>query len=202
MSGSNGGQRGKRELSESEAELWSRIANSTEPLKKDVRIIPAGKSAKKSLEKTTSTKETNPAQKPAAPAPKKPAQTKSTPPLAKFDHKSAKKIARGKDDIDARIDLHGMRQAEAHSALRSFLFSSQAKDKRNVLVITGKGSSKRRREDTDWFGDYEEPGVLKRNLPTWLAEPDMRAIVVSFTEAHARHGGSGAYYVRLRKLGK
>jgi len=131
-----------------------------------------------------------------------------TPELAAFDRKSARRIRTGQVEIDARIDLHGMYQDEAHAALRRFLTSCYRNGARWVLVITGKGAPVR----TGWFGDGGEPhgqehgraeprGVLRRNVPRWLAEPDMRAIVVSYTQAAAGHGGEGAIYVQLRRAG-
>lgn len=130
-----------------------------------------------------------------------------TPPLTAFDRKSARRIRSGQIDIDARIDLHGMHQGEAHAALRRFLFSCHANSARWVLVITGKGAPRR----AGWFTDDGEPdvrggldrheprGVLRRNVPRWLAEPDLRAIVVSYTQAAISHGGEGAIYVQLRR---
>ncbi len=121
------------------------------------------------------------------------------PPLADFDERKAKKIAAGREAIDARIDLHGMRQSEAHAALRAFLLACFADGRRNVLVITGKGGLGR---DDDVplssFMDSRERGVLRRNVPNWLADPELRAIVVSYRSAARSHGGDGALYVHLR----
>ncbi|HRN85052.1 MAG TPA: Smr/MutS family protein [Hyphomicrobium sp.] len=122
----------------------------------------------------------------------------STPALNVFDRKSARKLRQGRFEIEARIDLHGMRQHEAHAALTRFLFSSYRRGLRWVLVITGKGVSRREREDVEYgFGSVER-GVLRKNVPMWLAEPELRAIVVSYTSAAISHGGEGALYVQLR----
>ena len=137
----------------------------------------------------------------------KPTTTVPSAPLpGKIDAKEVRRIAKGQSDIDARIDLHGMRQQEAHSALRVFLFRSVAKGHRMVLVITGKGTAVGggRSDPDERFGAFVNEGglgrgVLRRNVPLWLAEPDMRAIVVGYTSAHIRHGGDGALYVRLRR---
>lgn len=125
--------------------------------------------------------------------------TPTTPPLADFEHRHRRKLARNVEAIDARLDLHGMRQREAHGALRAFLFASAARGHRYVLVITGKGV----RAEIERTRDFtqEERGVLRRLVPQWLAEPEFRAIVLSYTAASVRHGGEGALYVRLRKLG-
>jgi DNA-nicking Smr family endonuclease len=95
---------------------------------------------------------------------------------------------RGKEPIDARLDLHGLTQAQAHSALLHFLREASARGARLVLVITGKGGR----------GDSER-GVLKRQVPHWLALPEFRAFVVGYDDAGLRHGGEGALYVRLRR---
>jgi DNA-nicking Smr family endonuclease len=127
---------------------------------------------------------------------------KPAPPLAKFDRNMGRKLRGGRTEIEARIDLHGMRQSEAHAALRNFLHSCRARGLSTVLVITGKGAPTGRPADDEpfWMGGSDgERGVLKRNVPRWLAEPDLRAIVVSFTTAAIRHGGEGALYIHLRR---
>ncbi len=121
-----------------------------------------------------------------------------TPPLATFERKRARRIASGRTDIDARLDLHGSRQAEAHQRLRVFLMRCWAEGATNVLVITGKGGPPAR---GDGFREWDQPdrGVLKRSVPLWLEQPELRAIVTSFRPAHLKHGGEGAFYVQLRR---
>jgi len=116
--------------------------------------------------------------------------------LNTFDRKAARKLRQGQIEIEARIDLHGMRQHEAHAALRRFLMSCFGRGLRWVLVITGKGAPQRAR-DPEGFG-VSERGVLRKNVPMWLSEPELRAVVVSFTTAAIPHGGEGALYVQLR----
>jgi len=101
------------------------------------------------------------------------------------------RVARGRDQIDARIDLHGMTQLQAHAALLRFLSRAQRDDARIALIVTGKGSSGR--------DAASERGVLKRQVPMWLALPEFRSLVVGFEDAHLGHGGEGALYVRLRR---
>lgn len=139
----------------------------------------------------------------------KPARVpRAAPDLQQFDTKRARRLKSGRIEIDARLDLHGMKQVEAHAALRRFLLSCHGNGLRTVLVITGKGGSAgegrrgARREHDDMWGRPAERGVLKRNVPRWLAEPDLRRVVVSFTEAAVRHGGDGAIYVHLRSASK
>ncbi len=97
-------------------------------------------------------------------------------------------VARGKEAIDARLDLHGLTQAQAHSTLSRFLRDASARGARLVLVITGKGSRD------------GERGVLKRQVPHWLELPEFRSLVIGFEDAGVRHGGEGALYVRIRRM--
>lgn len=133
-----------------------------------------------------------------------PDQYRAAPDLARFDTRKARKIRAGRIEIEARLDLHGMRQAQAHGALRAFLLRSQARKLKWVLVITGKGTFARDigalETQTSGFADWDTPqrGVLRRNVPIWLSEPDMRAVVVSYTTAAVHHGGEGALYIQLR----
>ncbi|MDY6859138.1 MAG: Smr/MutS family protein [Pseudomonadota bacterium] len=103
-------------------------------------------------------------------------------------------MKRGKLSPEARIDLHGMTVAQAHPALTSFILRAHADGKRLVLVITGKG---KRAED-----DGPIPvrrGVLKHQVPHWLTSPPLGSAVLQITPAHAKHGGTGAYYVYLKR---
>jgi DNA-nicking Smr family endonuclease len=111
-----------------------------------------------------------------------------------MDAKSFGRMKRGKLSPDARIDLHGMTVAQAHRELSEFLLDSHAIGKRLVLVITGKGKIK---EDTGPIP--ARLGVLRHQVPQWLALAPLRTIVLQVTPAHIRHGGDGAYYVYLRR---
>jgi DNA-nicking Smr family endonuclease len=102
-------------------------------------------------------------------------------------------VTRGRDPIDARIDLHGKTQSEAHDALARFIRRAQSNGARVVLVVTGKGSG------TPRDGERER-GVLRRQVPLWLALPEFRSLIIGFEEAHVAHGGEGALYVRLRRI--
>lgn len=125
---------------------------------------------------------------------------KPAPPIAAFDRKKIKKLRSGRAEIEARIDLHGMRQHEAHEALRGFLFGAHARGYRMVLVITGKGKFAERGDDTPFDMSHDRTrGVLKRNVPHWLEESDLRGLVLSYSAAAIAHGGEGALYVHLRK---
>lgn len=111
-----------------------------------------------------------------------------------MDQKVFGKLTRGKLEPEARIDLHGMTLDRAHSALTAFILRSADSGHRLVLVITGKGKT---REDGGVIP--ERRGVLRHHVPNWLQAGLLRSVVMQVTPAHRRHGGSGAYYVYLRR---
>jgi DNA-nicking Smr family endonuclease len=111
------------------------------------------------------------------------------PPLAPLGRRERSQLSRGRKEIDARLDLHGMTQIRAHRALSGFLQRAHSDGLTFVLVITGKGK----------IGAESERGVLRRQVPQWLSLPEFRSLVVGFEEAHVGHGGEGALYVRIRR---
>jgi len=119
------------------------------------------------------------------------AAVSAPPPLAPLERRLRQKLARGRAAPEASIDLHGMRRQEAFIALREFLLRAQLEGARLVLVVTGKGGRSPSGDGT--------PGVLRTSVPNWLREPLYHAVVLGFEEAQRPHGGSGAFYVRLRR---
>ncbi|WP_323781639.1 Smr/MutS family protein [Thalassovita sp.] len=188
----------RRRLKPEEIELWKKVADTAERLHSDP---------------------SRPDPKPK-PKPKKAARprlpdfklgTRSAPALAKTDLNSTiseqldntpmrmdrntfGKMKRGKLLPEGRIDLHGMTLDKAHPVLNGFILRSHAQGKRLVLVITGKG--KHRDEGGPIPVRY---GVLKHSVPQWLSMPPLSALVLQVSQAHQNHGGSGAYYVYLRR---
>lgn len=114
------------------------------------------------------------------------------PSLERIDHRTKRRLRNGAVPIDDRLDLHGMTQEAAHSALRGFLMLARSRGARIVLVITGKGKPKP-------GGDPHDRGILRRAVPHWLSDPSLRDLLIGFEEAHLAHGGAGAIYVRLRR---
>ena len=98
--------------------------------------------------------------------------------------------------IDSRLDLHGMTRDAAHGALSAFIRAGTARGDRCVLVITGKGSP---RTDGESFMPDRSTGILRAEVPRWLGEAGLSAHIVAWTPATAKHGGSGALYVLLRR---
>lgn len=111
-----------------------------------------------------------------------------------MDRRAHRRMVRGKLEPEARLDLHGMTLERAHGTLNNFLRRASAGGLRVVLVITGKG---RRARDDGPIPVRE--GLLRHEVPQWLASPGMAGIVLQVSAAHRRHGGEGAYYVVLRR---
>jgi len=173
----------RRDLSEEEAALWHGFARSITPLR------PGQAGAK-------SARPRHGAAVAAAKPPPTAASRPSSPPakpLTPLDRRLKQRLGRGRHAIDVRLDLHGMTQREAHGALIGFLRQAQADGARVALIVTGKGGGQEPRHDLG------ERGVLRRQVPMWLALPEFRRYVVGFDTAHFGHGGEGALYVRLRR---
>ena len=165
----------KRELSGEEKKMWRRVA--------------ARVRTRKPLAPLAEEEELDP------PAPKRPvakaetstpkAQPKAEPPAPPANRAGEKRVRRGKLEIGGTIDLHGHTQDSARAALSRFLRAAQARGDRTVIVVTGIGRG----------GE----GVLKRRLPEWLAERDIRQIISGFAPGHRTHGGAGAFYVFIKR---
>jgi len=206
-------RRGRR-LTAGEARLWDAIAKLVTPLpdrasaKPETGAPPAAPNAtmpalsapilKPSAPPAASTprakhppKPTPEPPRPATSAPYQPPPQRHTP-SSGLERSAKVGLRRGRLAIEARIDLHGMVQAEAHAALTGFLLRARAAGHAYVLVVTGKGGA-------GYAEAFAERGVLRRSVPHWLRGPELRGIVLGFEEAARHHGGGGALYVRLRR---
>lgn len=159
-----------RELGPDEEQLWRKVTEGVQP-----------RTNAKPRAEPPPAKPVKRAGKSAPPAPN--ASVKPAPPPA--DRGGEKRVRRGRIDIGATLDLHGHTQASARAALASFLQAAHRRGERTVVVVTGVGRA----------GE----GVLKREFPGWLREPDLRVLVSGFAQAHRSHGGAGAFYVFLRR---
>ena len=194
----------RRHLRPDEEELWHAVARTAKPMHSNAKAVLA--------RRDTPTIKPEAEFKPT-PAPRFPSfllgeKTKQavghnlSPSLTEalaaaplqMDAKAFGKMTRGKLAPEARIDLHGMTLAQAHPELTHFILGAHAQGLRLVLVITGKGKSK-----PDHGPIPQRVGALRHQVPQWLRLPPLGPCVLQVSEAHLRHGGSGAYYVYLRR---
>lgn len=169
----------RRTLSPEEARAWARVAASVKPIGRKAEDLADLKAAlgDGAADPPPAPQEASVSK---APKPKKPKE-----PGPPSERSREKKVRRGKLLLAAQFDLHGHTQASAARALPAFLGDQQADGARCVLVITGKGR--------------EGQGILRRNFLIWLESPAARRLVSGYAESHPKHGGSGAFYVFLRK---
>ena len=179
--------RRKRTLSEEERALWESVARQAKPLRtKRLATAPPAPAAETEIGFLA---KPVPQPRPTVIAKSSPPVKPAVPPLAPLGRRERLQLSRGRKEIEARLDLHGMTQVRAHRALSAFLHRAHGEGLTFVLIITGKGKA----------GTESERGVLRRQVPQWLSQPEFRGLVVGFEEAHVGHGGAGALYVRIRR---
>ena len=181
-------RRRERRLSASEAALWRAVTDKVTPIQTRAPV-PA---------------EPTIAAPPALPTPKRRGRAPGPPPasvpptpaprLGAGDPKEARRIARGRREIDASLDLHGMTQDEAYARLTRFVQFGDAQGFRTLLIVTGKGRGEAR------VPFAEAPrGILRERFLDWVERPPLSDRIASVRGAHPRHGGRGAFYVMLRR---
>jgi DNA-nicking Smr family endonuclease len=177
--------------------LWEDVARTVKPLHK-------AKAKKKPEAKAKIDVPAGKSEGPAKPIMRAPAPRHDPPPLTGLDRRSERRMTRGQVEIEGRIDLHGTGIERSRERLLKFLVTSRAHGLRLVLVITGKGASPFARHTlhgSDLFHAPERQGRLRRVVPDWFHDSEFRQHIAGFKPAHPRHGGGGAFYVKLRKKG-
>ena len=168
----------KRPLTEEEIRVWAQVTATIEL--RPGRVRPEAPA-----------REVIVAPAPTGPPPTTPASEAPRPKLSSgpLEPGRRRRLERGRDSVQARMDLHGFDQWSAQIALNAFVERAQRNGLSRVLVITGTG----------WSRDEAEAGIIRRRLPEWLAGFPLRQWVSGWAEAHRRHGGEGAFYVTLRR---
>jgi DNA-nicking Smr family endonuclease len=172
----------KRPLKPEELKVWSVVAGTVRPL--PGRVVPTSPQEPRPAAQA---EDGTPARIPP-PAKSRTGQPRPRAGLDGIEPNRHHRIARERDPIAARLDLHGLDQDRARAALEGFLRRAWDDGHRSVLVITGKGVQ----------GD----GILRRRAPEWLGAAHLTEIVAGVSEAHRRHGGEGALYVALKRKRK
>ncbi|MBL0374162.1 Smr/MutS family protein [Rhizobium sp. KVB221] len=178
--------RGGKRLTDEDRILWGKVARSTRALPGRMEDIEAFE-----IELLEGREEVAAAMPAAAIQPEQVRKPEKKPPgqHQPLERPVKRKLSKGRLQLEARIDLHGMFQSEAHSLLLGFIVRAYERGLRHVLVITGKGSS------------LGSDGALKRAVPMWFGKPEFRHMISSYETSAQNHGGEGALYVRLAKRG-
>lgn len=189
----------KRKLTPEEQELWRYVTRNDAPLhppqtqsEDDIsaaisNLAPPAREAFPKVKKWKSAMHT------PLPAPQEASAPLTAGAYAGIDRSTAERFKKGDYPIDATLDLHGMTREKAHKALLNFLHRSFEKQARCLLVITGKGKPQAGRDAP------HDAGVLRTLVPRWLAEPELKSRILAIEVARPKHGGSGAYYLLLRR---
>lgn len=180
---------GGRKLDPEERILWGKVARSTRAFAERQADFMAFE-AEEAERRIEAEKQIQPRPKEVVERPLAVATSQRKPggvhhPL---ERPTQRKLAKGKLAIEARLDLHGLFQSEAHDLLLDFIHRAHDRGLRHVLVITGKGSS------------MGSDGALRRAVPLWFSKPEFRFLISSYEWAARHHGGDGALYVRLARF--
>lgn len=108
-----------------------------------------------------------------------------------LDSKIFQQLKAGRFSCEGHMDMHGLNAEQAYENLLFFLRESYHLGRRCVLLITGRGRN--------------SPGgmsVLKQEIQTWLTREPLRRVVLAFSTALPKDGGTGALYVLLRNRKK
>ena len=183
----------RRALTPDERQLWNQVVAGAVPLRAaDAPPLPdPAKGLPVPADPPRSKTPAEPARRPGSPTLDALAGFEGSHP--QMDRRRFEKLRRGRIEPEARLDLHGMTSEGAHSMLTAFILSAVARDRRLVLVITGKGKA------DDSTHQPRRHGILRHSLPHWLAAPPLIGHILQVAPAHQRHGGSGAFYVYLRR---
>jgi DNA-nicking Smr family endonuclease len=165
-----------RNLTADEKKLWRKVAENVKPrCKASTAVeIEAHQTTPQSL-----------ARRAAVQAAKPPPATPKRVPAPPQNRSAEKRVRRGKLEIGGSLDLHGHTQESGYGAVIRFLQRAHVRGDSTVIIVTG-------------IGRYGE-GVLKRRLPEWLNDSEVRSLVAGFAPAHRAHGGAGAFYVFLKR---
>ena len=177
---------------EGESDLFRRAMRDVKPLKQRTPRVTSEKATPSRSSGTGKTVTAKRMLRPRLAAPAAPSQKTKAPTLkhgdtAGLDRRTGQRFKRGQLPVEARLDLHGMTQTEAHRALSAFISSQHTADRRCVIVVTGKGVGK------------AGGGVLRKAVPRWLNEAPNREKVLAFEYARRKDGGAGALYVLLKR---
>jgi DNA-nicking Smr family endonuclease len=177
----------KKQLTFEDREIWGRITNTAEPLPSNEKNYSNSflEEFEADLQKQSLRQSVTKLQSSSAPVFRPFAQKKPELSTEYLDIRTTRKISKGKISIDGRLDLHGYHQHDAHHILYNYVENAYFSGKRTLLIITGKGNLGR--------------GVLRENVPKWLAGAKFRLLISGFAESHSVHGGAGAIYIKIRR---
>ena len=96
------------------------------------------------------------------------------------------------------LDLHGYTLDDANKKVNDFIKSSYQEGVERIIVVTGKGI-----HSTTELNPYvsKDLSILKYSVPNFIKKNDsLMKLIIDFEEADIKDGGSGAFYINLKKI--
>ena len=95
------------------------------------------------------------------------------------------------------LDLHGKTLDEANSIIENFIKKSYGEKVQKLIIVTGKGLHSDNEKDPYVSKDL---GILKHSIPEFVRNnEDLMKIISNISEASVKDGGTGAFYIFLKK---
>ena len=95
------------------------------------------------------------------------------------------------------LDLHGKTLDEANQIIENFIRKSYEDKVHKLIIVTGKGLHSSNEKDPYVSKDL---GILKYSIPNFLKNnADLMDLITNISEASIEDGGSGAFYIFLKK---
>jgi DNA-nicking Smr family endonuclease len=95
------------------------------------------------------------------------------------------------------LDLHGKTLDEANSIIENFIKKSYEDKVQKLIIVTGKGLHSDNEKDPYVSKDL---GILKYSIPEFVRNnEDLMKIISNISEASVKDGGTGAFYIFLKK---
>lgn len=188
-------------LDEQERRLWRRVVADVRPLKRasDAALLDdTGKTRTSSdAEKRLKRRSHNGCASSSPNLRAVSSRRRFPAPQEGLDPRTRRLFSRGRRLVDRTVDLHGLDRQRAFERLLRELHSARRRGERVVLVVTGKGQPL----SPQATGPHPDGrGVLRRLLPLWLESPKFASLVHRYAPASPRDGGTGAFYLFVRRL--
>ena len=95
------------------------------------------------------------------------------------------------------IDLHGYSLEEANKSIENFIIKSNQENINKLIVVTGKGIHSQNENDPYVSRDLS---ILKYSVPEFISNnKNLMKIIYEIKDAKIEDGGSGAFYIYLKK---
>jgi len=116
----------------------------------------------------------------------------------KLEDKDKSKIEKNKNFLKLKsIDLHGYSLEEANKSIEVFINKSYSENVNKLLVVTGKGIHSKNEKDPYVSKDLS---ILKYSVPHFIkSNQELMKKISEFKDAEINDGGSGAFYIYLKK---